>query len=232
MPDKNMNTRNIINDQLLHAEELAFFGKITASISHELNNVLSIINEYAGLLNDLCKTGNTNKSLGKERIIEISQNMAEQVRREQKLIKLLNRFAHRSDEPTVSFNLNELVNDIYLVTQRFCSMKKVTIELNPVEQIITITNNPYRTQFALFLCLQIALDDSVENDVIQIDIGSTKCGCIIKISSRYKDTHQDQQPILEILSSLLISIEGKIEYENSNGQLRITNLFLPLSTKV
>jgi len=32
---------------------LQFFGKMTASISHEIKNVLAIINENAGLLEDL-----------------------------------------------------------------------------------------------------------------------------------------------------------------------------------
>ena len=40
-------------NRLLHEMELSFFGTISASVSHELNNVLSIINEYAGLLDDL-----------------------------------------------------------------------------------------------------------------------------------------------------------------------------------
>jgi hypothetical protein len=31
---------------------LQFFGKMTASISHEIKNVLAIINENAGLLED------------------------------------------------------------------------------------------------------------------------------------------------------------------------------------
>ena len=31
---------------------LQFFGKVSASISHELKNVLAIINENAGLLED------------------------------------------------------------------------------------------------------------------------------------------------------------------------------------
>ncbi|MBW1849305.1 MAG: sensor histidine kinase, partial [Deltaproteobacteria bacterium] len=35
----------------LSNEDLIFFGKINASISHELKNVLAIISETAGLLN-------------------------------------------------------------------------------------------------------------------------------------------------------------------------------------
>jgi hypothetical protein len=38
---------------LLQYESLAFFGKINASISHELKNVMAIISETAGLLKDL-----------------------------------------------------------------------------------------------------------------------------------------------------------------------------------
>ncbi len=33
-------------------EDLVFFGKVNASISHELKNILAIISEAAGLLND------------------------------------------------------------------------------------------------------------------------------------------------------------------------------------
>ncbi|NNG12708.1 MAG: sensor histidine kinase, partial [Halobacteria archaeon] len=35
------------------AQELRYFGKVTASISHELKNVLAILNEHTGLLQDL-----------------------------------------------------------------------------------------------------------------------------------------------------------------------------------
>jgi hypothetical protein len=34
-------------------DSLAFFGKVNASISHELKNVMAIISETAGLLGDL-----------------------------------------------------------------------------------------------------------------------------------------------------------------------------------
>ena len=34
-------------------EDLTFFGKVNASISHELKNILAIISETAGLLGDL-----------------------------------------------------------------------------------------------------------------------------------------------------------------------------------
>ena len=36
----------------LREQNLAFFGMISAGMSHEMRNVLSIIGEYAGLLDD------------------------------------------------------------------------------------------------------------------------------------------------------------------------------------
>ena len=41
------------NESVIGEEGLRFFGTMTASISHELKNALSIINEGAGLLEDL-----------------------------------------------------------------------------------------------------------------------------------------------------------------------------------
>lgn len=34
------------------AGRLAFMGKITSNVTHELNNVFSIINEYTGMIED------------------------------------------------------------------------------------------------------------------------------------------------------------------------------------
>ena len=34
-------------------DEIAFFGKVTASITHEIQNVLSIIKESSGLIDDV-----------------------------------------------------------------------------------------------------------------------------------------------------------------------------------
>jgi len=33
--------------------EIAFFGRITAGVTHELKNVLAIVNESSGLMQDL-----------------------------------------------------------------------------------------------------------------------------------------------------------------------------------
>ena len=44
---------------------LQFFGKMTASISHEIKNVLAIINENAGLLEDLALMADRGAEIGR-----------------------------------------------------------------------------------------------------------------------------------------------------------------------
>ena len=43
---------NLVNDPLGESG-LRFFGKISASISHEIKNAIAVMNENAGLIKDL-----------------------------------------------------------------------------------------------------------------------------------------------------------------------------------
>jgi len=47
---------------------LQFYGKICASLSHEIKNALAIINEDAGLLNDFAALADQGRPLDPERV--------------------------------------------------------------------------------------------------------------------------------------------------------------------
>ena len=53
-------------NEILKEKGLAFFGEITASVSHEINNAISIINEYSGLLEDLTYTAERGENVSSE----------------------------------------------------------------------------------------------------------------------------------------------------------------------
>ncbi|MEE4112297.1 MAG: hypothetical protein V2I40_05740, partial [Desulfobacteraceae bacterium] len=50
-------------------DSLAFFGKVNASISHELKNVMAIISETAGLLGDLSEMARGGGSVDPDMLI-------------------------------------------------------------------------------------------------------------------------------------------------------------------
>jgi hypothetical protein len=141
----------------------------------------------------------------------------------------LNRFAHRFDAPIVAFDLSELVNDIYHVSLRFAAMKKVTIEFQPVEERLSITSNPYRLQFAIFSCLQLALDNSDTNDSIKMNLRKEGYLNIITISSRNKRIDEDHEQLMTLISSLISIVDGKFDDKIDGDQLRTITITLPIS---
>ncbi|MGD8291766.1 MAG: sensor histidine kinase, partial [Desulfobacterales bacterium] len=79
---------------------LQFFGRISASVSHELKNVLAIVNENAGLLEDLACMANRGKPIDPSRLIKMADAVKKQVGRADEILKNMNRFAHSIDQPT------------------------------------------------------------------------------------------------------------------------------------
>lgn len=209
--------------------ELAFFGAITASISHELNNVLSIINEYSGLLDDIVSGKNKDKPVENERIQRIALNITKQIKREKGIIKLLNRFAHRVDTPIVKFNLNELVKDITRLSQRFASLKKIELGITIPEEQITLTNNPFAVQHVIFLCLKIALEHSNLTDSINIKLETYDSKAIIIIDSPMVEKHKEAEDMINNISVLSKNLGGDIENIIADKNRQRQKISIPLS---
>jgi signal transduction histidine kinase len=217
------------NNQSQQETELAFFGVITASISHELNNVLSIINEYSGLLDDIVSGDNKDKPVENERIQRIALNIAKQIKREQGIIKLLNRFAHRVDTPLAKFNLNELVKDITRLSQRFASLKKIELGITIPEDQITLTNNPFAVQHVIFLCLKLALEHSNMTDCIDIKVETNESKAVIKIESPVVEKHKEAENMINIISVLSKNLGGDIENIIVDKNRQLQQISIPLS---
>ena len=84
--------------QLLRREGLAFFGSIVAGQSHEVTNVLSVINELAGLQGDILGNAGAGQPPDIERLKQVVQKIRNQVQRGEIIIRSINRFAHTVDD--------------------------------------------------------------------------------------------------------------------------------------
>ena len=77
---------------IIGKEGLQFFGKISASISHEIKNVLAIINENAGLLEDFTLMAEKGRPIDMERFKTVAGKIRGQVGRADGIVKNFNRF--------------------------------------------------------------------------------------------------------------------------------------------
>ena len=216
------------DNQPLHKMELAFFGTITASVSHELNNVLSIINEYCGLLDDLIAANDKGLPLENDRIKKIALNIASQIKREQDIIKLLNRFSHRVDNLHVQFNLNELVMDISRLSQRLASLKKIDLGIDIPKEPIVLTNNPFSVQHIIFLCLKLAMDCSFTTDFINVILKTNESRAVIKIESPTVAINEETEKMINLISDLSKKLSGDSEIFILDNNRQVQQISIPL----
>ncbi len=91
-------------------DSLAFFGKVNASISHELKNVMAIISETAGLLGDLSEMARGGRPIDPDLLASSTESIIEEIQRGFTTIRQMNRFAHSVDTPVVSVDLMDILD--------------------------------------------------------------------------------------------------------------------------
>ena len=105
------------------------FAKISAAISHEIKNTLSIINENAGLLEDYVQLAGQTGGLPLDRVLAITKTIAKQVDRSNIIMKNLNRYAHSGDTSLAHANLKETLSLVVALSSRQAAMKEIGISI-------------------------------------------------------------------------------------------------------
>jgi signal transduction histidine kinase len=149
--------RNTGSTPELSGDQIAFFGKITASVTHELNNVISIIEQTAGLLDDMVAGEERGVPISLDRLAGVSASIQKQTQRGLGIIGRLNRFAHTTDHPYAVFDGNEVVSNLVELSRRLAGLKKMELEFRPAESVPRISGNPFDFQRAVFSAIQTAL---------------------------------------------------------------------------
>lgn len=134
--------------------EIKFFGRITAGFTHELKNVLAIIRESAGLMEDILSLYKQESFPHLERFLRAVQGIQGQVSRGVELSTRLNRLAHSPDQMTAIIDMNDAALQITLLAQRFARLKGVTFRVEPGDPPPMVLANPVHVQMAMFLALE------------------------------------------------------------------------------
>ncbi len=169
-----------------------FFGQVTASISHEMKNVLAIINENAGLLEDLAAMAEKGKPLDEGRVKAVSGKIRDQVRRGDEIIKNMNRFAHSVDEPVGQVDLREVLGLVAGFSRRTASTKRILLELKTPETPVPVTTKKFSLENAIWLCLRIAMDAAGESSTIGLIADAKPNGASVRFTGLTAVTHENR----------------------------------------
>ena len=143
-------------EQDLRFLQLCFIGKIIAGFTHEAKNHIAIVKESAGLMGDILKLGKKGKS-DSEQFLEIIGSVEDQIGKMLELFTHLNRFAHRMDQPRVSFNVNENLEDLISLISRFARQRKITLEREFERDLPPIISDPALLQLLIFCLIEDAM---------------------------------------------------------------------------
>jgi len=141
---------------------MAFLGKITASMTHEIKNTYAIILESSGLLTDLLTFAQQGSFPPKEKFYKVLGTIDEQVRRGVVLATRLNQFAHSMDEPLASVKVPDLLELAVALMQRLVRRRGLELQTMTPDRAVSFTTDPFRLQLVLASVIE-ELADALES---------------------------------------------------------------------
>ncbi|HMA86114.1 MAG TPA: hypothetical protein VKN73_10450 [Desulfosalsimonadaceae bacterium] len=164
----------------INGKDVEFFGKITASMTHEFKNVLAIIKESAGLMEDITKIAPLSDNKHQEKFDNALATVKNQLNRGMELSTVFNRFAHSPDKPRAEINLKDLAERVVLLSDRFARLKHITLAAAPddkADKTLNIPGNPVWAQMAVYQAVECCLNQLPP-------------ACEITVTSRRIDGHK------------------------------------------
>ena len=159
---------------------LQFFGQISASISHELKNVLAIINENAGLLEDFTLMADRGVPLETARLKKMAQGVKKQINRADAIISNMNRFAHSTDQPLATVDLAQTIETVLAVTARFAAMRGIRIDWQLPANPVALQTAPFHLMNLIWLCLEFAMSAAGAEKQVELVAEETAGGVRIR----------------------------------------------------
>lgn len=138
-------------------QELAFFGQVTASVTHELKNYLALINEYNGLLCDLVMAHELGRELDLGRLKSLCGDIKRQVTAGGAVLDHLNGLAHSVDQPWQTVDLGRWLTLFVGLSRRSAARRGVELELLPPPPAVSLRTQPFALLRGLWQCLEAAL---------------------------------------------------------------------------
>jgi signal transduction histidine kinase len=195
---------------------------MSASISHEIKNVLAIINESAGLLEDLTVMAEKGMPIDQERLKNHAGKIVKQIRRADGIVQNMNNFAHSVDEFKKGVDLSEITDLVSALSARFASIRGVTVELLIPEGPVMITTSPFFLENLIWLCFDFAMDVAGENKTVGLSVEETQDGARMRFTrlDGLTEAPEDRFPT-ERERALLEMLGGELEVEVGAGKLAI-----------
>jgi signal transduction histidine kinase len=212
---------------------LNFFGAIVRSLSHQLANVMAIITELTGLMEDFLDATGEGSPLDPSRIENIVGRIVKQLGRGNDYIKRLNRFGHSVDHPRTIIEAGEILERVVGYSRRFAVLKKMSLTHSRPEADISIEGSPFDLQHVLYRCLDVALSASNQGAELSVALEAADGGARFTVSGQEAgDDGAEVSSRLTLARQLVEGVGGKLDSATDPGRPLSLVVFLPATLRL
>ncbi|MBI5526108.1 MAG: HAMP domain-containing histidine kinase [Deltaproteobacteria bacterium] len=202
---------------------LRFFGRMTANLSHEFNNIITIIGEVAGLLDDLLLLAEKGRPLNTEKLKSLSDNVKRQVERGKAVVKHMNFLGHSIDDRSREVDLGVLVENVTNLSKRIAERKGVALAAEPAVEPVVVNCDPFGVMQAVFLCVDAALGAGAVGVPIKIGVRRVEAGAEIAVESAAFEPFGSAEAKLEDAGHLAAQMRAEFASQNE-GEKRVAKI--------
>lgn len=198
-------------------QDLQFFGRVSASVSHEIKNVFAVINEAAGLIEDFTLLAERGMPLQPERLKSAANSIQGQIRRGDGIVKNMNAFAHSTDEPVREVDLVETLSLTVALTSRLADMHQIRLTMGDCEPV-SVQANPFDLMQLLHSSIAASLGILAAGDTLAIGVKPADGGASFSLSSPGKDAPLASDVSFSSLAQAM-SVRVKVDENTATSEL-------------
>ncbi len=146
--------------------EIRFIGKITASITHEIKNVLASIKELTGLMEDLVLMSDDFPL--KEKLQKTIPRISAQVDRGSEITMNFNAFAHIPDAKIDNLDIKAVAMHIAYLSKRIAHQKNIELIVPDENVSAEIRVNPLHLYMGIFSVLEFLINRMNNDGAVKI----------------------------------------------------------------
>jgi len=170
------------DDTILYKESLQYFGTMLPLVSHEAKNMLAVIKENAGLMDDYLMMAQKGKSLNMERLSSLPASITKQVGRLNALITDVRQTAEGIENDTQDICLVQHARQVSELLSKKAATRSIQFQVCAVAETIPIHTWPVLLRHMMWRCLDYAMRVSQKGQRIEVALEKRAQNVVVLIS--------------------------------------------------
>ncbi len=200
------------------------FGSVTASLSHDLGNVLATMQAAAGLIDDYVVGAAEGELIDVEHLKPVLGRIDRNVTRGFEFVRLLNWIAHSIDQSQRRPALDEVIEKAAASARYFARQQCVELEVAPGAPSGAVAICAIDLHILLFSCFRFAADHAANGASVTCEVENSGEG--LDVVFTLSEARPDRQPAEE-LTAMAKAWGGRIEWGTTDAPSNRLVLRLP-----